>query len=77
MPKDKESINLIYENDLRELFTRLNILREFEEENLKCNFCDEVLNYENFHSIFPREGRIEYSCNKLDCIEGLNQLHII
>jgi len=61
-------IQAIHKRDLNIFLERLGILEDFKKGKLNCNFCGSTITRENIGFIFPLEGKVLISCNKIDCM---------
>ena len=66
-----EKIKAVHDDDLEELLESLGIKNKFEARELKCTFCQEIITFDNLHSIFPDSGSIKLTCSKSDCVKLL------
>lgn len=64
-------IKAIHDDDLLALLEKLELLNKFNSGKLSCALCDEAINYENLHSLFPDGGDIKLVCNKPSCVSAL------
>ena len=60
-------IDAVHKQDLKILLEKLGQLTDIENGQLKCTFCDKTLSLDNITCIYPREGKIVFCCNDLDC----------
>jgi len=65
--KNRETLNLIYDDDLLPVFERLGLKDDFLNSKLKCSICGDVITIDNFYFLYY-EGGIKFGCNKKTCI---------
>lgn len=71
MDEDRENINAVYAKDLDNLFNKLGIKQKFIRGELGCKFCNEIITYNNLHSLFKESGAVKLVCDKPDCVGQL------
>lgn len=69
--KPKKEIEAIHQHDIDELLKNLGLFEEFKNGNIKCQFCQDVIQENNFGAILPLKEDILFSCSKLECISKL------
>jgi hypothetical protein len=71
MEQEKKQVNAVHEKDLIGLLERLGIKEKFENNELRCKFCEEVVNIENIYSVLPESESVNLICDKPKCITAL------
>lgn len=66
-----KKVDAIYDDDLLKLMENLEIQTLFLESALHCAFCEEVITWENIHSIFPDQNRVKVCCTNPQCVNRL------
>lgn len=69
----KSNLNAVYDENLEELLSKLNLLDKIRNGQIRCKFTNEVITLENLHSIFPEENTIKVVCNCPEAIKLLSQ----
>lgn len=69
--KSKKEIKAIHWHDIDELIKNLGFFEDFKSNNIKCQFCQDIMQKNNFGAIFPFDKGILFSCSKLECISKL------
>lgn len=58
----------VLSEDIANLMVELGIKEEFERGEFNCHICNDVICYENFKLIFPKESHeFGFICNKPRC----------
>lgn len=70
----KEEVRAVHDEDLEKILEGLGILNKFKHGDLKCKFCNNTINFNNLHSIFPQSGSIKLVCDSPNCVRGLSTL---
>lgn len=70
---DEKNLEAIHKHDLNELLKNLELLNKFNEKSIKCKFCNDVIEVNNFGAIFTKDKKINFSCSKLNCLSNLNK----
>ena len=71
--KNKKEIEAVHIHDLEILLKNLNLFDLFENGEIKCHFGSEVLRRNNFGAIYPEQGKILFSCSKLECLSNISK----
>ncbi|WP_228235682.1 hypothetical protein [Allomuricauda sp. M10] len=69
----KAKLNAVHDNDLEKLLAKLNLLEKLKQGELKCKFTQEVITFDNLHSIFPEEGTIKLVSDSPEAIKLLSE----
>ncbi len=69
--KEKKKINLVYDDDLKGMLGKLGVLDDFTQKRKKCEFCKNIINIENLHSLFKESEDIKFVCDSPECIKKL------
>ena len=56
MSKEKDIIEAIYKEDLKELLINFGIFDEFQQSKIKCKYCTSIMNANNICAIIINEG---------------------
>ncbi len=67
-------LKAVHDDDLETLLTSLGYIELVKSGNCKCIFCNDVINLESLGSIIPKDGEIQFSCNKIDCYNKLTKI---
>lgn len=70
----KEKVRAVHDEDLEKILEGLGVLNKFKNGELKCKFCNTIINFSNLHSIFPQSGSIKLVCDNSDCVRELYRL---
>ena len=62
-----QSINAVYDEELDQLLTSLELVDDLNSGKLLCYFCGNQITRDNLGSIFPHENDIKVCCTGLDC----------
>lgn len=65
---NKNKVKAVHDDDMEKLLDKLGILERVKNKELKCKFCNEVIEIPHIHSLFPESGSIKVVCNGTDCI---------
>lgn len=71
MDEDKKQLNAVHERDLGTLLKQFGIQEKFDNNELLCKFCKEMVNKDNIYSVLPEAGMFNLICDKPDCITQL------
>lgn len=67
-----KNINAILNKDLENLLIKTGQINDFLEGNIKCMYCNEIINYDNLSIILPSiTGDITtlyFCCNNPECL---------
>lgn len=66
-----EKMRMVHDDDLDVLLDSLGVLSKFKAGELKCDFCNVVISFENLHSMFPDSGAIKFTCSEVECVKLL------
>ena len=66
-----QNLKAVHDNDLINLLDSINLLNKFNAGKLTCAYCNDVINFENLHSIFQESRTMKLSCSKPDCVIAL------
>lgn len=69
----KSNLNAVYDENLEELLSKLNLLDKIKDGQIRCKFTKEIITLENLHSIFPEENTIKIVCDSPEAIKLLSQ----
>ena len=69
----RTTLNTVYDTDLEELLVKLNLYDKIKEGKIKCKFTDEIITFDNLHSIFPEEKTIKVVCDSASAIKLLSE----
>jgi len=69
--KFKKEIEAIHKHDLKILLQTLNLLDDFEARRIRCQFCRDIIQENNFGAIYSQDKKIFFSCSKLQCLTKL------
>ena len=67
----KESIDIIYPDEVEQFFKRIGYIEELRVENIKCYSCGDVITLDNFKGLFKEKGQLFFVCNKEECLSEL------
>ena len=71
----RETLRAVHDDDLIGVLDRLGLRKDFERGALTCAFSDDVITWDNLHSIFPHGGTVKVSCDREECIARLVELY--
>jgi len=69
----QRELEAIHKHDLRILLRNLNLLNDFEAKKIRCQFCKDIIQENNFGAIYSRDKKIFFSCSKLKCLANLSK----
>ena len=69
--KPKKDIEAIHKHDLKAILQNLDLLADFDVQKIKCQFCDNIIQEDNFGAIYSKNKKILFSCSKLECLSKL------
>lgn len=69
--KPKKDLEAIHKHDLREMLKNLDLLGDFDDQKIKCRFCGDIIQEDNFGAIYSQDKKIMFSCSKLECFNKL------
>lgn len=69
--KDKKEIDAIHKHDIKILLHSLNLMGDFDAQKIKCQFCGDIIQEDNFGAIYSKDKKILFSCSKLECLAKL------
>lgn len=62
-------VNAIHEKDLQGFLEKLGLSKQFQEGQIKCYVCGDVLSLENLGAILSVKGEARFVCTKPECYE--------
>ncbi len=65
------SIHAVHDDDLADVLEALGLAGAFGRRELRCKFCEVVVDEANLYSIFADSGDIKVVCDKPDCVKAL------
>ena len=65
----RRDIKAVHEQDLDLFLRSLGLLDDFLKGKLRCHFCNDFIDRENFRCVFPLGEQIRICCSKLDCFQ--------
>ncbi len=68
---EKETLRAVHDDDLEEVLRKLALHADFSHGRLKCAFCNDTINWDNLHSLFPDSGAVKCTCNRPPCVNQL------
>jgi len=68
---EKKELKAIHMTDLSKLLESLNLLDDFNNEEIKCSICNDVITNSNIGSVKKLEDGILFTCNKVSCYDAL------
>ncbi len=71
LPMTSSAVHAVHDDDLQAVLEALGLARAFAKGELRCKFCDDVMTWENLHSLFPEGGAIKLVCDKPECATAL------
>lgn len=71
--RPEKEIEALHKHDLRILLQNLNLLSDFEVLKIRCQFCRDIIQEKNFGAIYSQNGKIFFSCSKLQCLANLQK----
>ena len=69
--REKETIELIFESDLKKFLERFNLLDEFLNKKVKCVYCGKSVSFSNLGLILIREGKPMFICDNPECLKKI------
>ena len=69
--KSKKDIKAIHKHDLRAMLQNLDLLEDFDNQKIRCQFCNDTIQKNNFGAIYTQDKKIMFSCSKLECLNKL------
>jgi len=69
--KLRKDIEAIHKHDLRPMLQNLNLLDDFDNQKIRCQFCSDTIREDNFGAIYTQDKIIMFSCSKLECFSKL------
>ena len=73
MSKEKDIIEAIHMEDLKELLLNFELLDEFQNSKISCKYCSNIINSNNICAIIINEGNLDFICNNDDCFDKLTE----
>ena len=68
---ERKPLNSVLSTDLDKVLAQLGILSDVEMGRRVCPSCGRKISKYEIGLIYPKEGRILASCNRLECVERL------
>jgi len=65
----REKIIAVHDNKLEELLSTMGLLHAVENGECHCSQCGIVITIENLGFLYPKEGKINFLCEKLSCLD--------
>ena len=72
MSKERDTIEAIHKEDLKELLLNFELFDEFQQSKIKCKYCNEIINTNNICAIIINEGNLDFICIDDDCFDKLS-----
>ena len=63
----QEVIKTVHCDEISELFKRLGIYSEINNNKIKCKICGKIITEKNFKVITKKNGQYIFCCNNDDC----------
>lgn len=70
--KKKKEIEAVHKHDLKSLLQSLNMLSDFEARKIRCQFCRDIIQEDNFGAVYSKNREIFFSCSELQCLANLS-----
>ncbi len=67
-------IHAFHEDEMEEIYKRLEIWEDFTVGEMRCIVCDRGLNRDNFGALVPYKGGVHGACDKYSCISKAQRL---
>ncbi len=62
-----EQVKAVHRAEVAELFERLGLREAFENSELQCRICRDVITSENFRAVTLLAGELVFYCTKWEC----------
>ena len=69
--KHKKEIDAVHRHDIKILLQNLGLLDDFVSKKIRCQFCTDIIEENNFGAIYVIEKNILFSCSKIECLSKL------
>ena len=76
LAEDLPPIRAVHDDELSDFLRSIGVLDAFEAGDLRCRFCDIVIDETNLHAIFPADNNIYVVCDKATCQGELSTTNI-
>jgi hypothetical protein len=63
----KVKITAVHDSDLDFFLKKLGLWEKMQSGQLKCSFCDCLLNTKNFGGVFKENSEVKPFCQKTEC----------
>ena len=63
---DENKINIIYDEDLHDLLSKLWVLEDILKGKKKCKFTGEIITIDNLYTIFWENNEIKFVCDNIN-----------
>lgn len=69
-----ENLNIpaVHDDDLKKILIKYTLLDKFEAGQIKCYYCDNVMNWDNIYGLVYADNLPQLICDSIDCLEKLN-----
>ena len=67
--KENIEINGIRDSDILDFLERFNLLETFNNGQLKCNCCGEVITMKNIGGFFIQNSKLFAFCDQVECLD--------
>lgn len=71
MKKEKQLIKAVHDDDLIDFLKSIDEYEKLTKKELRCCYCNSIINLDNIYSVFPRNKEVAYCCNSEFCQEKL------
>ena len=70
----KPEILAVHKRDLKEFLEKLGLWELFSRGELKCRFCNTVIDFHNIGFVFPHENEVLVCCSGIECTYRYGEL---
>ena len=67
-------LKAVHDDDLKSLLISLGCFESIVQKQYRCIFCDSIIEIDSLGSIVPKDGKIQFTCNRTDCLSKLTDI---
>ena len=67
-------LKAVHDDDLKTLLVSLNCFDKINNRQCKCIYCDDIIEIDTLGAIVPKDGEIQFTCNKAECLNKLTDM---
>lgn len=66
-----DRLKAVYSSDLDSFLEKLGLVEKFNQGGIVCRCCKNVITKESLYAIVPVHDKVEFCCNRPECVLSL------